>query len=63
MRFHFTSFSYMSTLHVDLNLSRFKCVFAYKVAPYFILIKNNNNNNKLLGSIVILGTGRFQAHM
>ena len=23
MRFHFSSLSYMSTLHVDLNLSRF----------------------------------------
>ena len=37
MRFHFNSFSYMSTVHVDLNLRRFQCVFAYKVAPYFIL--------------------------
>ena len=27
----------MSTVHGDLNLCRFKCVFAYKVAPYFIL--------------------------
>ena len=27
----------MSTVHEDLNLCRFKCVFAYKVAPYFIL--------------------------
>ena len=26
----------MSTVHEDLNLCRFKCVFAYKVAPYFI---------------------------
>ena len=35
------TFSYISTLHVDLNLikkSRFQCVFAYKVAPYFILL-------------------------
>ena len=28
---------YMSTVHEDLNLCRFKCVVAYKVAPYFIL--------------------------
>ena len=26
----------MSTVREDLNLCRFKCVFAYKVAPYFI---------------------------
>ena len=32
----------MSTVHEDLYLCRFKCVFAYKVAPYFIL----NNANK-----------------
>ena len=29
--------SCLSTVHGDLNLCRFKCVFAYKVAPYFIL--------------------------
>ena len=28
----------MSTVHEDLNLCRFECVFAYKVAPYLILI-------------------------
>ena len=28
----------MCTVNEDLNLCRFKCVFAYKVAPYFILI-------------------------
>ena len=28
----------MSTVNEDLNLCRFKCVFAYKVAPYFILL-------------------------
>ena len=27
----------MSTVNEDLNLCRFKCVFAYKVTPYFIL--------------------------
>ena len=32
-------FNYMFTIHehVDLNLRGFQCVFAYKVAPYFIL--------------------------
>ena len=27
----------MSTVHEDLNLCRFKCLFSYKDAPYFIL--------------------------
>ena len=27
----------MSTVNEDLNLCRFNCVLAYKVAPYFIL--------------------------
>ena len=37
MRFHFSYVYCMSTVNEDLDLCRFKCVFAYKVAPNFIL--------------------------
>ena len=53
----------MSTVNEDLNLCRFKCVFAYKVAPYFILrlLKISKNiydilahlSQRLIGELIL----------
>ena len=44
----------ISTVNEDLNLCRFKCVFAYKVTPYFILA--NTHMCLLYGICIVLNS-------